>query len=235
MVRNVGGSGDRSEPTLPTGSGPTHGPTRLVRVGVLGTTSMALAAGAHLLGGGQLPSPGVLVVVAFLLGLASVVLTARQCRFPVLLAVLVVQQGLLHVVLDTASRVASGCGTATSGMSHGLAAHAAAAASLGSCSPISASAPAMDVMALPGWAMWAAHLAAVAVTAALLARGEAWLWRVADAIVHASTLRPSFRRRTARAVVLVGAPSARRELLLFSSASPRGPPTGRGLCFAGPA
>lgn len=239
-MRIVGGSGDRIRSVAATAKpDPARGLTRVVRVVVLGVTSLALAAGAHLLGGGRLPSAGVLAVVAFLLGLSSVVLTARRCRFPALLVVLVVQQGLLHVVFDTASRVASGCGTAASGMGHGLAGHTAAASSVvGSCSTMSTLTPATDSMAsmaMPGWAMWAAHLAAVAVTAALLARGEAWLWRVADAIVHASTPRPSFTFRPARAVVVVGAPRSQPELLLFSVANPRGPPAGRGLCFAGPA
>ena len=92
----------------------------------------------------------------------------------------------------------------------------------------------MASMSMPGWAMWAAHLAAVAVTAALLARGEAWLWRVADAIVHASTVRPSPWPPAAPAALAVRAVDAFRPVLLLAAASPRGPPAARS-CFAGPA
>ena len=237
-MRIVGDSGDPTRPVATAGTpDPTRGLTRQARVVVLGATSLALAAGAHLLGGGRLPSAGMLAVVAFLLGLSSVVLTARRCRFPVLLPVLVVQQALLHLLFDTASRAASGCSAAMSGMGHGLAGHASAVPVLGACPTVPASTPAMDSMAsmpMPGWAMWAAHLSAVALTAALLARGEAWLWRVADAIVHASTARPSPWPLAAPASLVVIVVDAIRPAQLVSAVSPRGPPVDRS-CFAGPA
>lgn len=195
---------------------------------------MGIAAGAHLLGGGRLPSVGVLGVVAFLLGLSAVVLTARRCRFLVLLGVLAVQQGLLHVLLDTAGRVSAGCGLTTAGLGHAAMTHAVVAApagqadgpcSMGSMGSMGSMAG-MFSMAMPGWAMWAAHLAAVALTAALLARGEAWLWRATAAVVRASTVRPSAWSATRHARVVVTVPVAVRQLLLPSSGDPRGPPAG---------
>lgn len=213
------------------GSGPTRGLTRLARAGVLGATSMGLAAGAHLLGGGRLPPAGVLAMVAFLLGLSSVVLTVRRCRFGVLLPVLTVQQALLHLLFDTASRVGSGCGAAMSGTGHTMAAHASAGSALGSCSGAST----MAAMVMPRWAMWAAHLAAVALTAGLLARGEAWLWRVADAVVRASALRPSPCPPAAPVLVTAGTPRSWRPLPIVSGANPRAPPAGRRPALVGPA
>jgi hypothetical protein len=71
---------------------------RAVRVAVLGATSLLLATSAHAVGGGDLPALGVLAVTAIVLGLVAVPLTARRCRTGVLLAVLGVQQTLLHLL-----------------------------------------------------------------------------------------------------------------------------------------
>ncbi|MGI8458431.1 MAG: hypothetical protein ACR2LI_10010 [Propionibacteriaceae bacterium] len=71
---------------------PWQGFLRGVRVVVLGGVSMLLASGAHLPGGGQLSSAGVVVVSGFVLGLVAAVVTARRCRLPVLLLVLGVEQ-----------------------------------------------------------------------------------------------------------------------------------------------
>ena len=71
---------------------------RAARVTVLGATSLVLATSAHIIGGGALPSLGVLALTALVLGLVAVPLTGRRCRTVVLVAVLGVQQFLLHLV-----------------------------------------------------------------------------------------------------------------------------------------
>ena len=71
---------------------------RAVRVGVLGAASLVLATSAHIIGGGTLPSLGVLALTALVLGLVAVPLTGRRCRTGILVAVLAVQQSLLHLV-----------------------------------------------------------------------------------------------------------------------------------------
>ena len=75
-------------------------------------------------------------------------------------------------------------------------------------------------MATP--AMWLAHSAAVLGTAWLLARGEAWLWRMADRVVRAATAKPTgrpVRRHTVR-------PSGRQDLRPADCASITGRSTG---------
>ena len=87
---------------------PARGAIRAVRVGLLGTTSMTLATTAHLMGGGPLPPVGVLIVSGLLVGLVAVTATARRCRLRVLVALLAVEQVLLHW-LFTAAAAMGGC------------------------------------------------------------------------------------------------------------------------------
>ena len=81
---------------------------RAVRVAVLGAASLMLATSAHIIGGGTLPSLGVLTMTALVLGLVAVPLTGRRCRTGILVAVLGVQQFLLHL-LFTAVAEQRGC------------------------------------------------------------------------------------------------------------------------------
>jgi hypothetical protein len=197
---------------------PTRGATRWLRVGFLGGVSLILATVAHVAGGGQLPTAGVLATTALFLGFAAVGLTARRCRFGVLLGVLMVQQTLLHVLFDAAARVAPGCEvTSMAGMEH--AAHAA----LQVCDP-SVMASMAPTGHLPSWGMWAAHLVATILTAGLLTRGEAWLWRVADEIVQAAQATPGGRPESEPARVLIAPPLALADPNPYSPADPRGPP-----------
>ncbi|HEY0239600.1 MAG TPA: hypothetical protein VGC37_13245 [Friedmanniella sp.] len=163
---------------------------RAVRVGLLGGGSLLLATAAHLSGGGTLPGPGLLAVAAFLLGLGAVLLTRRRVRLPLLLAVLVPQQVLLHVLFD-------------------------AAAAAGGCTPVQAAHHAMTMLTCaPGggmgpmgyaWPMLAGHLVATLGTAWLLARGEAWCCRLVDRVAHAAYAAPAARprRRRPRPVTVV--------------------------------
>lgn len=201
------------EPNSSRAPSPSRGLVRLLRVAALGGGSLLLAGAAHLAGGGRSPSLVVLAVAAVLLGLSAVTLTARRCRFEVLLAALTVQQVLLHLLFDAAASVTPGCGvTSMSGMGHALAVQA--------CDTPAA----MAAMTMPGWSMWAAHLAAVALTAWLLARGETWLWRAAEQIVRAAGAAPSGRPALEPASVLthrsIQAPTHRPH----RTAAPRAPP-----------
>jgi hypothetical protein len=191
----------------------TRGWRRVLRFGVLGGVSLGLATAAHLAGGGRLPSPGVLAVAGLLLGMTAVTLTAKRCRFRWLLPVLVTQQVLLHLLFE-ASASATACG-----LSDGVGmAHPAGTLSCGS-------AGAMAQMSAPGWTMWVGHLTVTLLTAWLLARGEAWLWRTAREIVRAANAGlagPSSRRPAGPAVpVPTAGPGS---LAVGSSAAPRAPP-----------
>lgn len=157
---------------------------RVARVGLLGGGSLALATAAHLSGGGSLPGPGVLLVAGFVLGLVALLLTRRRVRLPVVLAVLVPQQVLLHVLFDTA------------------------AAAVGGCTPVQAAHHAMTVLTcMPthgmgpmgyAWPMFVGHAVATLGTAWLLARGEAWCWRLVDRAVRAAYVAPVARPRRRR-------------------------------------
>ena len=87
---------------------PARGAVRAVRVGLLGTASMTLATTAHLMGGGPLPPVGVLIVSGLLVGLVAVTATARRCRLRVLVALLAVEQVLLHWLFAAAAAM-GGC------------------------------------------------------------------------------------------------------------------------------
>lgn len=191
---------------------PVRGVGRAVRAGVLGGASLLLAGSAHLIGGGALPTPGVLVVVAALVGLTAVTITGRRCRLPLLLGVLGLQQLLLHYLFDlvsASSAVDAAC--ATSGPHH-LMTHG--------CWSASATTSGAGEM---GWAMVVAHAVAVLATAALLARGEAWFWRVADRIVAAASAQPSGWPPAPRALV-VTSPELVPPNFAYAPAAPRGPP-----------
>lgn len=214
----AGEVGVRPERPQVVRSTPTTGVPRLVRVAVLGGASLGLACAAHLVGGGQLPSAGVLVIAGFLIGLAAVTVTARRCRTGTLLGLLAVQQIILHLVFE-ASSSSTGCGVLVEAAGHhtALVGHA-----MSSCT--AAPAVGADAMSMPGWAMWAGHLSATLVTTLLLARGEAWLWRVADRVIAAATARPSHRRTPQPrhlGVVDISAPVISRG---YAPAAPRGPP-----------
>ncbi len=140
---------------------PARGAVRLVRAGVVALAVVALAAGAHVAGGEQLPPVLVLLALAALTGCGAHVLTGRRLSAPALLAALGGGQVLLHTALRTfaADTVAV--------PSHGhhqewvpLAAQALTHAPDGG-SP------------LP---MLLAHAAATAAAAGVLARGERAVW-----------------------------------------------------------
>ena len=155
---------------------------RAVRVAVLGGASLALATAAHTIGGGALPAPVVLVVTALVLGLVAVPLTMRRCRLRLLLPVLAAEQVAVHLVLS-ATVVPTGC-LPPSGSHHQILAGCASGVGMSQ----SMAEPMTEPMAAAGhgWIMWLGHAAALVATAWLLARGERWLWRVADRIAKAA-------------------------------------------------
>jgi hypothetical protein len=187
---------------------------RAVRVGVLGAASLVLATSAHIIGGGTLPSLGVLALTALVLGLVAVPLTGRRCRTGVVVAVLGVQQSLLHLVF-TAVAEQRGCEPSDL---------VATAHQLGA-------ACAMDMpMGMPmtaagaSWPMILAHAAATAATAWLLARGEAWLWRTAEQVVRVAGTTLTRRVANDRDQVVLPRQMEVWTAPAYAVAAPRGPP-----------
>lgn len=190
---------------------------RAVRVAVLGAASLLLATSAHVIGGGTLPSLGVLALTALVLGLVAVPLTGRRCRTGVLVAVLGVQQSLLHLLFTA---VAEQRGCEPSGL-------VATAHQLGAACAMSMPMDMPMTAAGASWPMILAHAAATAATAWLLARGEAWLWRTAEQVVRVAgtTLTRSVANDRDQLVIP-------RQMVVWTApayavAAPRGPPASR--------
>lgn len=183
----------------------TGGWARLARAGVLGGASLFLATAGHVLGGGTLPGAGLLALTAVGLGLLAVTLTARRLRFGVLLAALGVEQLLLHLLFH-ASTAAVTCATVA------MPGHAMTVGSV--CGTGAAT--------TAGWPMLLGHVLAVLATAWLLARGERWLWSVADRIHFCTGTAASRVRRPRPAVVPVVAAFLVRTRWVLTG--PRAPP-----------
>lgn len=147
-------------------AGPSAGRLRLLRVGVLGLSAYGLAVGVHVVAGGAAPGWPVSLMLAALLGVLGVAFTARRRGLWALLGVLVAAQSVLHALFSLLDAPVAGCSMVATGH------HATTAV----CGAVGGTA-----MAVPSLPMLLAHLAATVATAWLLARGEAWLWRVVRA------------------------------------------------------
>ena len=196
--------------TYAPGMSLTGGWARSARAGVLGGTSLFLATAGHVLGGGTLPGAGLLALTAVGLGLLAVTLTARRLRFGVLLAALGVEQLLLHLLFH-ASTTAMTCATvAMPGIA--MPGHAMTAGAV--CGTGAAT--------TAGWPMLLGHALAVLTTAWLLARGERWLWSVADRIHSCAGVTTARVRRPRPTVVPVVATFLARTRWVLTG--PRAPP-----------
>jgi hypothetical protein len=176
---------------------------------VFGTASLLLAGLAHLVGGGQLPDPGLGLLLVAATGMVAVVVTARRCRLPMLLTVLGAEQLLLHALLDSSEPVVA-CAEPT--LHGGMV-----------CLPVTG--PAAVAVGHPlSLVMLGAHVLATVLTAWLLARGEAALWRLADRVVRAATAAVTSGPAAAPRVLVVSPLRSMTARVLRDDAPPRGPP-----------
>ncbi|MCR6690327.1 hypothetical protein [Cellulomonas sp.] len=160
---------------------PTSGAARLLRAALLSSLVVALAAGAHALAGGTVPSVLALAGLTALVLPVAVVVTARRVRAVAALTVLGAGQVALHAAFGLAER----CGAALGGQVPGDAGgphggHVVASSGHACVSHVGAHA---------SGAMIAAHAAATVVTALLVAGAERGLWRVLASL--APLLRPA--------------------------------------------
>jgi hypothetical protein len=191
-------------------AGPLRGRVRVLRAAALGSASLGLAVGAHLVGGGHQPPLSLLLVSAALLGLVAAAATARRVRLPVLLALLGGQQAVLHLLFEAGS-AATACNAVDAHAGH-------VAGAVLHCTPDTAAATATS-----GWPMTVAHLLATAATAWLLVRGESSLWSLTDRLVRAATAAPGSWPQRRVPQLLAPAPAAAASVPR-TSAAPRGPP-----------
>lgn len=174
-----------------------HAPFRLLRTSLVGATILGLAAGAHLLGGGTLPAPGIMVGILALHVLCSTIVTKFKLSLPAMAGLLGSSQIVLHQAFDALSHGAHSTGLPASAVAghHGMTAEAHAASLLAAAAPLAdpATASLVHAAGMSGW-MWAAHIAATLAAAGLLAYGESALWALAN------WLRPLYQ---SAAVILV--------------------------------
>lgn len=187
------------------------------RLLLVSSTVLALALGAHTLGGGRLPGGPVVAGLGALL-LATTVWTARaRLRVRTLLPVVVAAEGGLHVALTWLTTGTASLGLADAGLHHGLvAAQPVADATAAATHGHGASAP-----------MLLAHLAATLLTVGLLvgadraARTAAHLWTV----LLPALLRPVVPTPTRpRDVPVPGVPGGWHGLRPTGTLRRRGPP-----------
>jgi hypothetical protein len=139
---------------------PTRGATRVARAAAFGVAVLTIAAGAHVAGGGALPSMTVLALLAIPVTVAAAALTSRRCGLGLLLGSMAAAQLLLHETLMALAAPVPG------GMSEQMSATSAAA--MGGHAMANADGRSVT--------MTAAHAVATVVTALVLARGEQALW-----------------------------------------------------------
>ena len=197
---------------------------RAVRVAVLGATSLLLATSAHTFGGGDLPAPGVLAVTAIVLGLLAVPLTRRRCRTGLLLAVLGVQQTLLHLLFSSAAAHPTCEPAGLQAAAHQLGAacgmHGAVLTSVQSTTP-------MTDAGITSGTMIIAHALATVATAWVLGRGEAWLWRTAERVIRAALGTLTGRLADARPRQIILERLSPWVAPAYAHSAPRGPPPAR--------
>lgn len=188
---------------------PTLGSARIVRAGVLGTATLALTASAHLFGGGRLPEPWVLVFVALATGALATAMTAGRCRLIPLIAALGGMQFVVHTLFGAMSGPTLHAPGAMSSTDY-LAAAVCGTMATGGASHF-------------GVTMLLGHGIATLATAALLARGEAWLFSLTDRIVQLANPRvSSFACKAAARIV--GPVRAGHGVERHRADAPRGPP-----------
>lgn len=197
---------------------PGRGAGRLSRIGLFSVAPLVLAGGAHILGGGTLPAGGVVFAAVGLLLISSCV-SVRQCRLPLLVGLLGVEQLLLHLLFTTAESAVKCMPAASTSGPHG--AHGGSPG-LDSATGVAVGACTEGHVMSPDWQMIAAHAVATAITAWLLSRGEAWWWATFAELVHIASARPTRRLPRPTHVFAVRRCAASR--LSLAIASPRGPP-----------
>ncbi len=152
-------------------------PFHFLRAAAVSTGILTLAGGAHLLGGGELPVPGVLLAVLALTGLAATTATRLKLNLAAMTALLGAGQLAFHEVFTafSAPGLAASPGTTspgTAGVHHlsGSAASPVIDATAGHLHSLDSG---------PGTLMLVAHALATAGCALLLAKGEDALWALA--------------------------------------------------------
>ena len=152
-------------------------PFHALRSAMVALTVLALAAGAHTLAGGQLPSPGILLALLALTALASTTATRLKLNFPAMAGLLGAGQLVLHEAFTAFSGASFSPAPAGAASGRGDLAHHVGSVPLPTGIGSTLEAPGLDSgLSL---LMLAGHALATLLCAVLLARGEAALWALA--------------------------------------------------------
>ncbi|MDR7083696.1 hypothetical protein J2X01_002991 [Arthrobacter ginsengisoli] len=150
-------------------------PFHALRSAMVAFTVLSLAAGAHTLAGGALPSAGILLALLALTGLASTTATRLKLNLPAMAGLLGAGQLVLHQAFTAFSSPA--LAGAASGPAGGVPPHHLGTVPLpaGVDSQLAASGLDSELSLL----MLAGHALATLLCASLLAKGEQALWSLA--------------------------------------------------------
>ncbi|WP_028265818.1 hypothetical protein [Arthrobacter sp. MA-N2] len=149
---------------------PVRTPFHAMRSSALAVAIVALAAGAHVLSGGELPVAPVLLAVLALTGLATTLATRFKLGFPAIAMLLGAGQLALHEAFTAFGPLT---GLAPRSPEHHLAAEHFSA-------PLGAETTHLHETDTPlSWLMLMGHAVATAASAMLLAKGEQALWQLA--------------------------------------------------------
>jgi hypothetical protein len=149
---------------------PARAPFHRLRSAMIATTMVTLAAFAHLVAGGHLPAPGILLAVVALTGLACTAATRLKLSIPAMTGLLAAGQLVLHETF-------AAFGGPPSGPADTVAPHHQVPAVL----PVGPQHHFQPHELDPSFAslMFAGHLLATLACALLLAKGEDALWSLA--------------------------------------------------------
>ena len=174
-------------------------PFHSLRAAMVAAMIVTLAAAAHVVGGGDLPVPGIMAAVLALTGMAATAATRFKLRLPAMAALLVTGQLVLHEAFSTFSSPAGAVPYSATGH------HTASAAFPGLTLDAASSAATHLHQYGSGWLaglMLGGHALATLACALMLAKGEAALWSLA------AWLRPLVRLPRAAMPDVVAAPAA---------------------------
>ena len=153
-------------------------PFQALRSATVASTILVLAAGAHVLAGGQLPAPGILLALLALTGLVSTAATRLKLSFPAMAGLL----GTGQVVLHEAFSAFSTPGTLTTAATGGPApAHhpGLGTVPLGTVPLAAGHVQLHELDSVLAVSMLIGHALATLACALLLAKGEDALWSLA--------------------------------------------------------
>ena len=203
---------------------PAQGLLRGLRAASLGVVAFVLASLAHVAAGGAVPGPGVLLLLAGLVGMASMLLT-RVRLSPV--GVVVSLAGIQVLLHEAFMRLGTQAGCVLTGMSAPAGGHVAmgqAGQLVPECATGMAQAGMGHGSMSSAMIMLGAHIAATVLMAALLAYVDKLLWILAGWVRPARWLAVRLPELPAVRVFSYRAPHTLRALFACGGVGRRGPP-----------